>query len=265
MSKSVIFRRRLAVALITTLVAGVSYAIYALKVNEIRVTGLRTLDPKQVIEASGLHGGERILWIRLSAVAGRVEKIPSVDSVTAERSFPQTVVLRVQERDPLVRLQSGTGGLSADADGRMFISPEAGLLPVLEGWRAPPRPGASLDRSARSVLEAFTGFPDALRERTGVIVLGPPLTLRLKDGGEVRFGMHTDLVAKARAADAVLAAEHGRELEYVDVRAPSVPVSRERAPPTPVPTARPTARPAAASPQVTPTPAPQVTSPTPAA
>ncbi|MGH2760502.1 MAG: cell division protein FtsQ/DivIB, partial [Actinomycetota bacterium] len=85
MSGSTVFRRRLVLLAVLTFVAGVAYAVYALRIDEIRVSGLRTLDPKMVIERSGLKGGERILWVRLSAVARRLEAIPGIATARAER------------------------------------------------------------------------------------------------------------------------------------------------------------------------------------
>jgi cell division protein FtsQ len=250
MSGSVIFRRRLVVALVVTLVAGVAYAVYSLRIEQIRVTGLRTLDPKQVVERSGLRGGERILWVRLSAVVRRLEEIPAVASATAERSFPQTVVIHVRERTPIARLDAPEQ-LAVDGRGRLFSSSATGKLPVIEGIRGTVRAGAIVDREARTVLGAFSAFPDSLRTRTARIAVGPPVVLFLMDGTEVRFGSYADLDRKARVAEAILRAEAGQELAYVDVRSPSVPVSRKREPSTPTPTAGAPASPAAPTPAAT--------------
>lgn len=267
MESRVLFKRRLVVATLTLLIAGVAYAVYALRVEQIRVTGLRTLDPRQIIEASGLRGGERILWIRLSAVARRIERLAAVDSVTAERSFPHTIVLRVRERVAVARLDR-RDGVGVDAEGRLFPSTN-GSLPVLEGWRGSGRPGELVDAASAEVLRAYAAFPEMLRRAAGRIVIGPPLTIVLKDGTEIRFGFHDDLERKAQVAAAVLAAEAGRELAYIDVRAPGVPVSRKREPPTPVPTTPPPApaRPAqpatpSASPQSPTTPSQGTAAPT---
>jgi len=244
------FRRRLVVALVITLVAGVAYAVYSLRIEQIRVTGLRTLDPKQVIEQSGLRGGERILWVRLSAVVRRLEEIPAVASATAERSFPQTVVIHVRERTPIARLDA-PAQLAVDGRGRLFSSSAAAKLPVVEGIRGTVRAGATVERDARVVLGAFSVFPESLRTRTARIAVGPPVVLLLTDGTEVRFGSLADLDRKARVAEAILRAEVGQELAYVDVRSPSVPVSRKREPPTPAPTAGAPASPTAATPTAT--------------
>jgi cell division protein FtsQ len=236
------------------LLAGVGFAIYALRVEEIRVTGVRTLDPKRVIEVSRLRTGERILWLRLSVVTHRLEGIPAVRSVTVERSLPQTLIIRVRERSPLALLDSRPD-LAADAEGRVFPAPSERRLPVLEGWHGKASPGASLDASSREVLNAFEAFPYTIRALTTRISVGPPLMLYL-GATEIRFGSLDDLERKARIALAVLQAERGRPLEYIDVRAPSVPVSKRPAPPTPAPTPAPRPRP---RPRVPATPGPAAT------
>ena len=246
MSRSNVLRRRLVFLLVITLVAGVGYAVYTMRIEEIRVSGLRTLDPKLVIERSGLRGGERILWVRLSSVAHRLEEVPGIETARAERSFPGTVVIHVRERAPIAR----AGALGVDRDGRLFPSTALNGLPAIEGVRAELKPGAIVDRGAQEVLDKFAGFPAELRKRTAGIVVGPPLILVLADRTEIRFGSHIDLAKKASIAEAILRTERGRELAYIDVRSPEVPVSRHRDPPSPSPTSAPqtTSRPAGTPP-----------------
>jgi hypothetical protein len=147
---------------------------------------------------------------------------------------------------------------------------------VLYGWRGKPKAknssgvaqtkaktkakiteGAVVDARSRTVLAAFPGFPESIRTHARKLHVGATFVLRLLGGTEIRFGGLTDLEVKAHAAEAVLHAERGQKLDYVDVRSPTVPVSREKAPPTPQPTLAPTAGPARAAvsqPQATPAP-----------
>ena len=239
------------------LIGVVVAAVYTLRIDQIRVTGLRNLSPRTVIEASGLEPGDRILWIRLSRAAREVESIPAVAEAVTERSLPQTVVINIRERVALAALDRSRE-LAVDVEGRMFARNPTVEVPTIEGWRGRTRAGSSVDRVSKLVLEAFNEFPQALRTNTGVIVVGPPLVLRLRDGTEVRFGRLSDLEEKAGAAVAVLEAERGTSLEYIDVRSPSVPVVRSRPPATPVPTPRRTQAPNAPAPaQPTAQPTPQ--------
>jgi cell division protein FtsQ len=218
--------------------AAVAAAVYLLKVTTIEVVGTTALSPDEVLAASGLHGGERILWLRTGRLAARIESFAAVSSVDVERRLPGTIVIRVTERAPAALLG---GALAADYDGVIFEFPNTPRFPVLVGWRAPARPGAVLDGGSRAVLSALRDFPLELRRRIRRISVVGTVTMVLDDGTQIRFGQPVDLVTKARAAVAVLAdAARRREiLAYVDVRAPSVPATRDRLPPTPSPATSP--------------------------
>jgi cell division protein FtsQ len=226
--------RRTFLLLILVVVAAVTAGAYTLRVTQVRVTGLRTLAAADVIRASGVDIGERILWIRLSAAARRVESIPAVATATASRTLPGTVVIHITERRAVARLD-GSADLVTDRTGRIFGSARASRrLPVLTAWR-PTRSNRDLDGASRAVVRAYEGFPPALRRATARIVVRPLLELDLRSGIVVRFGRLDRLGAKAAAALAVLRAEAGHEVGYIDVQVPTVPVVGP--PPTPTPAA----------------------------
>jgi cell division protein FtsQ len=227
----------------TTIVAA---AIYVLRVTSIEVVGTSALSPNDVLAASGLRGGERILWMRTGGIASHIERFPSVSAVDVQRKLPGTIVIRVTERAAAVVLGHG---LAADVNGVVFQYPRSTRIPELVGWRGPARPGALLDGGSRAVLQSLRDFPSELRRRVRRITLIGSVTMVLDDGTEVRFGQPDDLVAKARAAAAVLqsAAEHHHVFAYIDVRAPTVPAARDRIPPTPQPSPGASTRPPGAS------------------
>lgn len=233
--------------LFTLVVAATGTAVWFLRIEEIRVDGAVSLSPKEIVEASGLEPGERILWERLSIAERRIEELPAVAEVVAERMLPSTVVLRVRERLPLARLDTADD-LVVDADGVIFDAGEAQVRARLYGWKGTAEPGERLDARSRTILEAFPRFPDVLVEFARRLYAGERFRLTLSDRTEIRFGVLRDLEAKAEVAAAVLAEERrrdpGAQLAYIDVRSPTVPVARPRATPTPVPS--PTAAPAPA-------------------
>ncbi len=223
--------------LIVLFVAGVASAVWFLRIDEIRVEGLRTLSAREIVEASGLEPGERILWERLSVAERKIEAIPAVADAVAERILPATVVLRIIEREPVAQLDS-VPQLVVDAEGVMFPLGDADVRAKLYGWKGEPTPGGRIDSRTRTVLEAFGNFPQVIVDYARRLRLSRDgFTLTLSGGTEVRFGPLRDLEAKAQVATAILRHERGedplRRLAYVDVRSPTVPVSREVAPPTP--------------------------------
>jgi cell division protein FtsQ len=243
--------------LLLVLVGGVASAVWFLRIDDITVEGASSLSPREIVEASGLQPGQRILWERLSVAERRIEAIPAVADAVAERSLPATVVLRVVEREPVARLDS-VPQLVVDAEGVMFPAGEADVRAKLYGWKGKATPGGKVDSRSRTVLEAFGRFPAVIVDYARRLRVGDDgFTLTLSGGTEIRFGVLRDLEAKAEVATAILRHERGTRLAYVDVRSPTVPVSREIAPPTPSPGSVQGTRPAAsAAPSPTPTPAP---------
>ena len=243
--------RRVWAVLPLLLVTGVTVAVYMLRIEEVRVTGVRSLPAREVVHASGLEPGERILWVRLSAAERRIERIPAVADAVAERELPATVVIHVRERVPLARLD-GIRELAVDEEGLVFHARDAAVDAVLYGWKGSKRQGTLVDERSRRVLAAIADFPDGLRHRARKIDMRPAFVLTLSGGVQIRFGSLNHLQAKADAAEAVLQAERGHPLEYVDVRSPSVPVAKRRPPPTPSPTPSVGETSASAAPSATP-------------
>jgi cell division protein FtsQ len=226
------------VAAVLIAFAAAGAAVYLLRVTAIEVVGTSALSPSDILAASGLRGGERILWIRTGAVASRIASFPSVDAVDVGRTLPGTIVIRVTERHPAVTIAPG---LAADDQGVVFQYPPTSFVPALVGWRGSTKPGSVLDGGSRAVLAALNRFPSELRGRVRRISLVGSVTMVLDDGTQILFGQPLDLDAKATAAAAVLAdaARRHESLAYVDVRAPSTPAARDRTPPSPAPSPRP--------------------------
>jgi len=226
------------VAVVVVAIGVVAAAVSLLHVTTIEIVGTSALSPSDILAASGLRGGERILWMRTASVAMRVESFPSIAAADVERTLPGTIVIRVTERRAAATLGRG---LAADAGGVVFQYPPTSGVPELVGWRGGARPGALLDGGSRAVLASLRAFPAELRRRIRRISLVGSVTMVLDDGTELRFGQPVDLVAKARAAVAVLsvAAQRHERLAYIDVRAPAAPASRDRTPPSPSPTPSP--------------------------
>jgi cell division septal protein FtsQ len=239
--------RRLVVALLFLVVAGVSLAVYALRVDRIVVRGIRALPAHAIVDASGLAPGQRILWVRMSAAERQIEKIPGVADAVAERKLPATVVIHITERVPLARLD-GASHLFVDADGVIFPETQERVNLVLYGWKGRPRPGLRVDARSRAFLAALPEFPQILRTAGRKARMQPSLVLTVVGGIEIRFGAPIDLDSKARVAAAILAKERGRKLAYIDVRSTRVPVSREKGPPTPTPAPTPAPTQAPATP-----------------
>ena len=80
------------------------------KVRKIEVGGNLVYDNAAIIEASGVHTGDNLLFVNKSAVAGRISTLlPYVQEVQVTRLLPGTVRLDVTETDAPFGAQADDG------------------------------------------------------------------------------------------------------------------------------------------------------------
>ena len=84
------------------------------------------LEPDDIISATGIHYGENLLMISLTAVRDRLESLPEVRKARVVRDYPGVLKLEVTQRKPVAWLQSSAlsskrgvanAGCMLDADG----------------------------------------------------------------------------------------------------------------------------------------------------
>ncbi|GAF93711.1 unnamed protein product, partial [marine sediment metagenome] len=136
-----LWRRLLVLLLVTGLIAG-GLALYftpVFRVQEVQVTGAQTLDAYSLAELADLKDAS-MFTVPLDDAQERLAALPMVKSVKAERRWPHTVRLIVEERQPWSYWYTEEDEYIVDADGV-----------VLEG--AMPAPDAPViyhrDRSAQ--------------------------------------------------------------------------------------------------------------------
>lgn len=113
-------RWRLVLAVIPLLVvAGGTYAALRspyLTVQEIRVEGSATLDVASIADLSNLDGAS-MLRLPTGQARENLVAIPSVKAVSFERSWPQTVTIKVEERAPVAFWSVGGFDYAVDEEG----------------------------------------------------------------------------------------------------------------------------------------------------
>jgi cell division protein FtsQ len=200
-----------------------------LDVDRIAVVGAVRTVPDDVLAAASIPSGQALLDVDLVAVERRVDDLPWVAAVDASRHWPGTVVIRVDERQPVAVVATDAREWAVlSGDGRLLetvAEPPAGLVPVLDV--APlAADDPVLDPATLSALEVIRLLPGALAARTaGVAPLdNGQVELRLHPRGVVRFGPSEELVDKIIAAESVLASQPPPCVGILDVRAPASPV-----------------------------------------
>ena len=99
-------RRRLAAALAVLLLAvglGLTgrvllYDLGLADVTQVEVTGAAVIHTREVLEAAAVPPGGPLAAVDVAGVAGRVARMPAVESVRVGRGWPHTVQVAITER-----------------------------------------------------------------------------------------------------------------------------------------------------------------------
>jgi len=153
------------------------------KVNEILVVGRSETKQKDLLSAVRLVRGAPILAFDLKGAQKRIEKLPWIKSATVERMLPDTVLLTVEERQPMALWQHKGVFALIDTDGEVIL--KTGLerfsdLLVVVGGDAP--------EHAAALLKDLATEPQLLiMVKAAVRVGGRRWNLRLKGDIAVRL------------------------------------------------------------------------------
>jgi cell division protein FtsQ len=231
-------RRRRRTATVLAIVVGVVGAMIAmlfsplLDVDRIRVEGTRSLDVEDLVAASGLAVGDRMIEVDLVEARDALRELPVVRSATVSRDWPSGLRIVVTEEEPVVELVDGERRVALSSTGRMLEGAAGGVegLVPLQVDAIEPVAGDSTQIGDDVLAAALTihRMNDQLRSQVASAQLSAgALSLGLTDGAAVRFGPAEDLPAKLGAVEAVLAQVDPRCRGVIDVREPSrVTVSR---------------------------------------
>jgi cell division protein FtsQ len=226
-------RRRLRVLVaiaVASIVAGLAWLVLhstLLDVDRVVVRGAVRTSPRDVRSAAEIDHGDALVFVDLSAVSRRVERLPWVDEARVERQLPGELAILVTERSPVAWARRSEAEVALlDARGRVLaVGPDTPpSLPELTGLAAVPPPGRRV--AATAGLQALGELPGELRAKvTRVTMGGGELALGLDVGPEIRMGASTELGEKGRVALAILRTLQEPFPAYLDVGAPGAPVT----------------------------------------
>jgi len=153
---------------VLTILAGTVWALLGsslLVVRSVTVTGTGSVPRAEVIQAAAIEPGTPLIRIDTAAVARRVERIAQIQSAQVSRHWPDSVVIAVRERTPVLAAASGSGFALIDRFG------------VVVSHVAKRPPGMTLLVSAPN-LAALRGSP-AIQAVVTVLRQLPPQLRRL--------------------------------------------------------------------------------------
>ncbi|ONI70567.1 hypothetical protein ALI144C_48950 [Actinosynnema sp. ALI-1.44] len=213
--------RRWMVLLIFVGVLAVLYVVFftpVLGVRSVDVQGTQGLTPDEVRKVAAVEMGKPLVRLDTDEIAGRVRTLPRVAKVSVERSWPGTVEITVNEREPVGYAKLADGAHMVDASGVVYaVVPQAPPgLPSIEV----PTLGTG-DAATYAVVDVLGKIPPQLKQQ--VVALSAKsvgdVQLTLTGGQLVKWGNSVDSERKAM----VLAALLTRPGKVYDVAAPELP------------------------------------------
>jgi cell division protein FtsQ len=200
-----------------------------LGVQTVQVDGVTTLPADQVRETAGIEAGTPLLRVDVDAARARIARLPQVASVEVTRGWPQTIVVTVVERVPIVVVGVPGQRFLVDAEGVLFDTvsgePPAGVVPLDV---AQPGPG---DPATMAALAAIAALPAGIRSEVAgaAATSAEDVSLTLVDGTLVRWGGPEESDRKGVALAAIVEQLADGDLEAagtIDVSTPEAVVLR---------------------------------------
>ena len=176
------------------------------------------LTPEQVREVqltAGIQTGEPIAWVDADSAAQAVANLPWIKSVEVRRGWPNEIVIAVDMRSPVARVEVAGGEVAVDSEGITFIATNIKELPLID---------AQGDALVAAVSVLTTLPPDLGKKVAGISAASrDAVELTLKSGSLVRWGSAEEPEFKAEVLRALLT----RRAEVYDVSAPELPTTTD--------------------------------------
>jgi len=175
----------------------VESANLGLAVHEVWVEGRHRTPAQRVFTALDVQRGVPLFGFDPAAAKARIEALPWVKRAAVERQMPDTVVIEIEEHEPIALWQSAGQFVPIDRNGVAIIDDRTESfpnLPVVIGDEAPTR--------AARLFKTLTAQP-TLKKRViaAILVGGRRWDLRLNDGSTVRLPEENIDAAWSRLAE----------------------------------------------------------------
>lgn len=222
-------RRNAWIALAAVLALGLFVVVGAftplMAVREVQVIGASAVNQGEVEQALEPFDGRPLALVDDADVHRALEPFPLIQRYAVERVPPHTLVVRIEERVPVVSVSGDEGYAFYDAAGVLLgrgEEPPAGV-PVASGSVAD-LSSAAFQSAARTLRD----MPSGLREQiVGVeATSAQDVAFTLASGVRVLWGDSERTQSKAAVLQTMVAALGDRAREVIDVSSPDAPVFR---------------------------------------
>lgn len=130
-----------------------TFALFGFRLEDVVVEGRMRTDKTQILKMLDLKRDQPLLSINLLDAKEKLEKISWVKAVRVERRFPDTLFIRISEKEPVALWQNQSKTYLVDRDGELVEVKEAHKyndLLLVAGHEAPHEVGKLL-----TLLEEF--------------------------------------------------------------------------------------------------------------
>jgi cell division septal protein FtsQ len=187
-------------------------------VRAIEIAGA-THTPKAALDVlTRQYVGMNLFQMDIARVQRDLGGLGWVRSIDIEKKLPDTLRIKISEREPIALVRSGDRLLYVDQDGTGFAELSAAVgdpdLPIIgEAY------GAELARTVK-LLQDLRRTDEAMFSRVSEVWPIAPHGFAIYDRelGAVIYANASDVTAKYRDLRAVLAAENNPKIEYADLR-----------------------------------------------
>lgn len=199
-----------------------------LRAERVGVTGTDVLTRSRVEAVAAVPLGAPLISVDTDAIEARLlRKLPRIDRIEVERSWPNGVRLEVVERKPALLIKENGKFIEMDVKGVRFATVDQAPkgVPLLELTAGQPA-GTQRFPAARLTLEAVRvrgELPAGVAKDTKAVRVRSydAISLELTGGRTVMWGSGEDGLTKARALSALMKA--APKAGHFDVSAPTAP------------------------------------------
>ncbi|MCC7015743.1 MAG: FtsQ-type POTRA domain-containing protein [Rhodospirillales bacterium] len=195
------------------------------RVDEVLIVGRAETAHADLLAALALARGSPLFAFDADAARKRLEGLPWVHRARVTRMWPSTVVVRIEEREPLALWQHQGRFALIDREGHVILRDRLerfGRLPVVVGEDAPPH--------AAAILATLASEPELMKRVTAAVrVGGRRWNVRLDGTIDVRLpedgaGAAWKRLAEYERTQGLL----GRDVRTLDLRLPDRLIVRTR-------------------------------------
>lgn len=211
------------VLLVVFVAAGVLTPLMA--VQTIQVEGADTLEATEIEAALENLEGVPLALVEDGEVHRALEPFPLVQRYAIERVPPHTLVVRIEERVPVIALEEDEEFELFDPAGVLVGMGEERPVGVPEAADSVKNVSSEAFRSAADVLR---DMPVELREQVVAVTAtgGQDVGFTLESGVEVLWGEARQTQRKAMVLETMITALEGESVELIDVSSTEAPVFR---------------------------------------